>query len=49
MPVLGITLDKIEAKRNSTKIGAVKVNNNTQVLDIKERDLYGLGKKGLGV
>jgi len=49
MPILGITLNRIEGKRNENKIGAVKVNNNTQILDVKERELFGLNKKGLAV
>lgn len=47
MPILGITLSKIEGKRSDNVIGAVTVGNSTKIIDVKERELFGIAKKGL--
>jgi hypothetical protein len=47
MPVIGINLRKIDARKNEEITGAVKVDNSTNLKDVKEQDLPVLGKKGL--
>lgn len=50
MPVIGITIKTIDAKRHRDITGGqIKVNNNTNLVEVKEQDLPGLEKKGLGI
>lgn len=49
MPVIGINIKSVHAKKNEEITGAVKVNSNTNVRDIKEQDLPALKQKGLTV
>jgi len=49
MPVIGITTKNIEAKRSQDAFKNVKINNETRLTDVEEKDLAGLGKKGLVV
>jgi len=49
MPVIGIALRTIDAKKFDEVVGAIKVNSNTNLKDVKEQDLPALNKKGLSV
>jgi hypothetical protein len=49
MPIVGIVLKNISASKNADIEGSVKVNNNTNLKDVKETNLAVLGKKGLSV
>jgi len=49
VPVIGINIKSVHAKKNEEITGAVKVNSNTNVRDIKEQDLPALKQKGLTV
>jgi len=47
MPVIGISLKTIEAKKHEEVTGAVRVNSNMNITDVKEQDLPALKSKGL--
>lgn len=47
MPVVGITMKNIEAKKSQDILKNVRVNNETKITDVEEKELPGLGKKGL--
>ena len=48
MPVVGLSLTKMEAKRKVPgMIRGVKVNNNTKITSVEEKTLPGLEKQGL--
>lgn len=51
MPVVGMVVKNIAAKKNEEIEGAVKVNNQTNLKEIKEQELpaLGKGKKGLAI
>jgi len=49
MPVIGIGITAIDAKKYEEVTGPVKVNSNTNIKEIKEQDLPVLNKKGLSV
>ena len=49
MPVIGINIKSVNAKKNEEITGAVKVNSNTNIRDVKEQDLPALKQKGLTV
>jgi len=49
MPVIGINIKSVDAKKHEEIIGAVKVNSNTTIKDIKEQDLPALKQKGLTI
>jgi len=49
MPVIGMSISTIDAKKFEEVIGPVKVNSNTNIKEIKEQDLPALNKKGLSV
>jgi hypothetical protein len=49
MPIIGMTLNKIEAKKNEEMSGAVKLNSNMNITDVKEEDLAALNCKGLSI
>ena len=49
MPVIGINIKTVEAKKNEEIVGAVKVNTNTNIKEIKEQDLPALKQKGLSI
>lgn len=49
MPVIGINLREIDAKRIEDLVGGIKVNNNTNVKDIKETEIFSINKKGLSI
>jgi len=47
MPVIGINLRQIDARKIKEITGAVKVDNSTNLKDVKEQELPVLGRKGL--
>lgn len=47
MPVIGINIKNVNAKKNDEIVGSVKVNSNTNIKDVKEQDLPALKQKGL--
>jgi hypothetical protein len=49
MPVIGINIKTISAKKFEEVLGAVKVNSNANIKDIKEQDLPALKQKGLSI
>jgi len=49
MPVIGINIKNIDAKRYAKIERRVKVNNNTNLKGVKEQNLPALKKKGLSV
>lgn len=51
MPVVGMIIRSIEAKKTVETEGSVKVNNKTDLKEIREQDLPALGKnkKGLAI
>lgn len=49
MPVIGMSIKAIDAKKIEEIVGAIKVNSNTNLKEIKEQDLPALNKKGLSV
>jgi len=49
MPVIGMSIKAIDAKKLEEIAGAIKVNSNTNLKEIKEQDLPALNKKGLSV
>jgi len=49
MPVIGINIKSVDAKKHEEVTGAVKVNSNTNIKDIKEQDLPALKQKGLSI
>jgi len=49
MPVIGLTIKNVAAKRIGDYQGPAGVNNNAKLVDVKEADLGNLGKKGLTI
>jgi len=49
VPVIGINIKSVNAKKNEEITGAVKVSSNTNIRDVKEQDLPTLKQKGLTV
>jgi len=49
MPVIGMSISTIDAKKYEEVTGPVKVNSNTNLKEIKEQDLPALNKKGLSI
>ena len=49
MPVIGINIKSVNAKKNEEITGAIKVSSNTNIRDVKEQDLPALKQKGLTV
>lgn len=49
MPVIGINIKTISAKKFEEVLGAVKVNSNANIKDIKEQDLVSFKQKGLSI
>ena len=47
MPILGMTIRSIKAERKAPITGSVKVNNNTKLKELEERNLPAIGKEGL--
>ena len=48
MPVIGLKLDAIDAKRNKDSIaGEVKINSAPKILSVKETEVGSIGKKAL--
>jgi hypothetical protein len=49
MPVIGISIKNINAKRYAKPERRIRVNNNTKLKEVKEQNLSALKKKGLSV
>jgi hypothetical protein len=49
MPVIGLNIKSIIAKKNEEVTGAVKVNSNTNIKDVREQDLPALKQKGMSI
>jgi len=49
MPIVGISFNSIEARRNSLPKGEIKVNSIPKITDIKEVDVAGIDKKALAL
>jgi hypothetical protein len=49
MPVIGINIKSVDARKHEEVTGAVKVNSNTVIKDIKEQDLPALKQKSLTI
>jgi glycosyltransferase involved in cell wall biosynthesis len=49
MPIVGMTLNKMEAKKNEEITGAVKLNSNMNITDVKEESLVALNCKGISI
>ena len=49
MPVIGVMTKDIEAKKKQDLIKNAKIGNETKITGVQERDLPGIGKKGLTV
>ena len=47
MPVVGLTLNNITAKRTADAVGPSNVGNNISINSVEEINLVGIGKKGL--
>lgn len=47
MPVVGINIESIDAKKLDQIAGGVKVNSNTNLTNVKEEQIPGFGKKAL--
>jgi len=47
MPVVGMTISNITAKRTAEQTGPSSIANNVNIRSVEETDLTGLGKKGL--
>jgi hypothetical protein len=49
MPVIGINIKSIRAEKSEEAVGAIKVNSNTNIKEVKEQDLPALKQKALSV
>jgi hypothetical protein len=49
MPIIGMTLNSMEAKKHEEINGAVKLNSNMNITDVKEEDLVALKCMGLAI
>jgi len=49
MPIIGINVKSVDAKKHEEITSAVRVNSNTNIKDIKEQDLPALKQKGLTI
>jgi len=49
MPVIGINIKSVNASKSEEIFGAVKVNSNTIIKEIKEQELSALKQKGLSI
>jgi len=49
MPVIGMSISTIDAKKYEEVTGPVKVNSNTNLKEVREQDLPALNKKGLSI
>lgn len=49
MPVVGMIIKNIDARRAEEISGGIKVNNQTNLKDVKEQDLPAINKKGLSI
>jgi len=49
MPVIGMNLKAIEAKKHAEITGPLRVNSNMNITNVKEQDLPALNDKGLSI
>lgn len=50
MPVIGLKLDSIDAKRNKDTFGGeLKINSTPKIVSVKEIDVNAIGKKALAL
>jgi len=49
MPIIGIGIKMMEGKRHEEIAGAVKVNSNMNITNVKDQDLPALKSKGLSI
>ena len=49
MPVIGLNLKTIEAKKHEEIKGPLRVNSNMNVTNVREQDLPALNDKGLSI
>lgn len=49
MPIVGMSIDSIEAKKNSNVFGGVKVKSNTDITNVISQTLHGTSTKALSV
>lgn len=49
MPVVGLTVKNVSAKRIGEYVGPAGVNNNVRLVEVNETELTAVGKKGLTI
>jgi len=49
MPVVGMNIKNINAKKNEEAVGTVRVNSDTNLKEMREQDLPALKTKGLAI
>ena len=49
MPVIGMNINSIQAVKKGKMDAGLKVNNQTNIDNVTEQDLVGIGKKGLKI
>lgn len=49
MPVVGMVIKTIDAEKRAEVEGGVRVNNSTNLKDVREQDMPAIGKKGLAI
>jgi hypothetical protein len=49
MPIIGIALTSMNAKKNEDVLGSVKINSNMNITDVKMQDLPALNCQGTSV
>jgi hypothetical protein len=49
MPVVGIMIKSVHCEKSAAIVGGIKVNNTTNLRDVRETDLPAIGKTGLAV
>jgi len=49
MPVVGMNFKKINVERIKELQSGLRINTDTKIIDVKETDMPGLGKKGASV
>jgi hypothetical protein len=49
MPIIGISLTSMNAKKKEDVLGSVKINSNMNITDVKVQDLPALGCQGISI
>src|SRR3972149_8222993 len=49
MPIVGLVLTQIDAKKKEEATGPVKINNNINIGEVKEGNVGAINKKGLTI